>query len=104
MFDGFGVAIRIKYGTFNEVCEDFINLEIDVRKATETLILSGGDAPPPYSGDRLSKGYQAGALERRVLLIDEVDVFFTKVIFNIHCPRTAHTSVWTVRERIHEFR
>ena len=61
---------HIHYGTFNKICEDEINKEGDVRKIVEDLILDG----------KLSNinEQKRSSIRPRVLLIDEVDVFFSK--------------------------
>ena len=71
LFDFLDLQSFIHYGTFNKVCEDEINKEGDIRKIVEDLICDG----------KLSNSNQQNkqSLKRpRVLLIDEVDVFFSK--------------------------
>ena len=69
LFRAFGLAPRIKYGTFNTLCEDFINRHGDVRSCVLDHIAS--PAPPSARGPPDGAGAKG-----RVLLIDEVDVFF----------------------------
>jgi hypothetical protein len=70
LFDNLDLQKHIHYGTFNKICEDEINKEGDVRKIVEDLILDG----------KLSNinEQKRSSIRPRVLLIDEVDVFFSK--------------------------
>ncbi|CAG9315944.1 unnamed protein product [Blepharisma stoltei] len=67
----------IKYGTFNKLCEDDINSRGDIRAIVLDLIQNGRC---PSLSD--------GVAERpKILLIDEVDVFFTKSFYgNMYRP------------------
>ena len=68
MFEYLGIKEFIKYGTFNRLCESYINRDGDLRKIVENFIMSG---------KHLEKlGLQSNRPE--ILLIDEVDVFFSK--------------------------
>jgi hypothetical protein len=71
LFDQLDLKQFINYGTFNKICEDEINKDGDIRKIVEDVILDG----------RLNSGesdQKRNAARPRVLLIDEVDVFFSK--------------------------
>ncbi|ETO30348.1 hypothetical protein RFI_06774, partial [Reticulomyxa filosa] len=69
LFNILGVIDHIHYGTFNKICERIINEGGDVRKLVENLILPDNEK-------------KSNELERiirsKILLIDEVDVFFNK--------------------------
>lgn len=69
IFELLGVAENIHYGTFNKLCEDIINENGDVRKLAEELMRTGstGNATANSRAER-----------PKVLLIDEVDVFFNQ--------------------------
>lgn len=67
MFDYLKIKEYINYGTFNKLCEGFINREGDLRKIIKDLFLTGKNT------DKLN--IQSNRPE--ILLIDEVDVFFS---------------------------
>jgi hypothetical protein len=60
------VADKIYYGTFNQLCERLINEQGDIRDLASQMILSGPRAAATTVSTKVPK----------VLLIDEVDVFF----------------------------
>jgi hypothetical protein len=60
------VADKIYYGTFNQLCERLINEQGDIRELASQMILSGPSAAATTASTKVPK----------VLLIDEVDVFF----------------------------
>ncbi|ETO08110.1 hypothetical protein RFI_29276 [Reticulomyxa filosa] len=80
LFNILGVIDFIYYGTFNKICERIINEEGDVRKLVENLILPGNDDEKKVSDvPRVARS--------KVLLIDEVDVFFSKDFYgNCYSP------------------
>jgi len=69
LFNLLGVSQKIKYGTFNKICEDVINQDGDVRKLVENLWVEGVAN---------STALQNCSTCPSILLIDEVDVFFSK--------------------------
>jgi len=69
LFQCFGVEAKIEYGTFNKLCENYLNSVCNLREQLRTMIQSNEGAPKP-----LPEGVQIP----RVLLIDEVDVFLSK--------------------------
>ncbi|ETN98602.1 hypothetical protein RFI_38890, partial [Reticulomyxa filosa] len=72
LFNAFGVVDHIHYGTFNKLCERVINEGGDVRKLVENLIIP----------DDEKKGVETPYITRaKVLLIDEVNVFFNKEFY-----------------------
>ena len=78
LFDALGVTKHIHYGTFNQLCEKVINEHGDIRKVVRDCISSES------SDSRLSESPQ---YRPKILLIDEVDVFFGKDFYgNIYTP------------------
>eukprot|EP00052_Salpingoeca_macrocollata_P025734 m.234579 g.234579 ORF g.234579 m.234579 type:complete len:2885 (+) comp22475_c0_seq2:54-8708(+) len=73
-FDGIinilGVGEAVHYGTFNQLCEQIINAEGQVRTAVEEVITRGA-APTK----KMRK------LRPRFLIVDEVDVFFQREFY-----------------------
>ncbi|ETO12505.1 hypothetical protein RFI_24871, partial [Reticulomyxa filosa] len=80
LFNAFGVVDHIHYGTFNKLCERIINEGGDVRKLVENLIIPN-DEKKIAETPRVTRA--------RVLLIDEVDVFFNKE-FYVKCCKLLH--------------
>ena len=72
LFEQLGIVDKIYYGTFNELSERRINKRIDIRKGVEELFNG-------RSIDRLLNNEKDMPIE--ALLIDEVDVFFSKEFF-----------------------
>ena len=70
LFDKLDLNNYIHYGTFNKICEEEINKDGDIRKSVNDLILDG------KLNDK--NGQTKDYFRPRVLLIDEVDVFFSK--------------------------
>jgi len=66
LFDGFGVTQYISYGTFGQLCEQFINSRGDIRQIVASTVTGTSRSPK----EDKSKG------RKRILLIDEVDTFF----------------------------
>ncbi|CAF3312638.1 unnamed protein product, partial [Rotaria sp. Silwood2] len=81
LFDSLGVLSHIHYGTFNKLCEYIINENGDIRQAVEQLI----------SKDSNIVAENAKIIKRpKILLIDEVDVFFSRDFYgNIYTPATS---------------
>ena len=74
MFHFIGVAPRIHYGTFNQLCEFIINEQGNLRQKVEQLIRR-------KAGDKegVAQQEQSGVVQGtrpRIMLVDEVDVFF----------------------------
>lgn len=67
LFNAFGVQSNIHYGTFNKLAECWINEQADVRQ----LVLQAVEKNAPQ---KVAYNPQS---ETRILLVDEVDVFFT---------------------------
>ena len=76
LFDDLGVLSSIHYGTFNELCESVINSGVAIRSEVTGLL----------SGAGLTRR-QASTMKPRILLVDEVDVFFNKDFYgNTYTP------------------
>jgi hypothetical protein len=99
IFNAFGLGKNVYYGTFNKMCEDFINENGDIRALVETMIKNGFTSIAPGSSGRRDK----------ILLIDEVDVFFSKDFYgNLYKPLARLTDssitalinyIWEIRDQ-----
>ena len=69
LFDTLNLSQYIHYGTFFEICEQIINEQGDLRKIVEHFILNN---------EIKLKDSSDGNQRQKILLIDEVDVFFSK--------------------------
>ncbi len=78
LFHAFGVDDVIYYGTFNELCEKMLNADGNVREMVERTITTGstGSTGGRRRGKANCKGFKGAESRPRLLLIDEVDVFF----------------------------
>ncbi|MBX9585798.1 MAG: hypothetical protein K2X50_00940 [Gammaproteobacteria bacterium] len=72
LFDTLGVLENIHYGTFNKLCEAVINENGNVREIVKSLV--SNELNPVNSAKILSN-------RPKILLIDEVDVFFSKEFY-----------------------
>jgi len=83
MYQAFGVAENVKYDTFDSLCRRFLMARGDVKPATESFLTTGDfDQFTPFEESR-----------RRILIIDEVDVFFKKDFYG---------SIYNVFGQIHD--
>eukprot|EP00475_Leptophrys_vorax_P031010 TRINITY_DN4682_c0_g1_i4.p1 TRINITY_DN4682_c0_g1~~TRINITY_DN4682_c0_g1_i4.p1 ORF type:complete len:1758 (-),score=418.12 TRINITY_DN4682_c0_g1_i4:53-4783(-) len=99
VFEAVGVSHLIFYGTFQEVCERILNENVHVRDTT-LQFLKRGKVPKPRESTSFEK----------ILLIDEVDVFFDESFYgNLYLPVASLSSekifrlarqVWTNRNAI----
>ena len=82
VFTLFDVSSMVTYGTFQQLSERLINIEGDVRTMTREMVLpnkkSAARGDPRGSAARGSAKSQE---PRRVLLVDEVDVFFSSSFY-----------------------
>ena len=79
LFNDLEVSNLINYGTFNKLSERIINQNLDIRKAVFDLI----------STNIKTNYYKPISTKQRILLIDEVDVFFSKDFYgNLYSPST----------------
>ncbi|CAF4090243.1 unnamed protein product, partial [Rotaria sordida] len=78
LFDSLGVSSYIHYGTFKKLCEDKINENGNIREVIENLISTN------TNNSVLTDATQKRA---KILLIDEVDVFFSREFYgNLYTP------------------
>ncbi|KAL4463179.1 hypothetical protein ABPG74_007180 [Tetrahymena malaccensis] len=70
LFDKLKLKDLIFYGTFNKVCEQILNDNGDIREQTSNFISSSN-----------IQFKQDSTTNKQVLLIDEVDIFFSKEFF-----------------------
>ena len=79
VFQALGIEERIDYGTFNELCEKFLNEQCDLREKVCNMILSNASSIAQVSTTR--------SVRPKVLLIDEVDVFLSEKFYGgIYTP------------------
>ncbi|CAL6092092.1 Conserved_hypothetical protein [Hexamita inflata] len=71
LFNAFYVRDNISYGTFNQMCERYINEDGQIRKLTEDCILK----------NKLDAKKNNKMPRQKVLMIDEVDVFFNESFY-----------------------
>ncbi|CAL6057004.1 Helicase-related_protein [Hexamita inflata] len=71
LFNAFNVRDNIVYGTFNQMCEKYINEDGEIRKLTEDCILK----------NKLDAKKNNKMPRQKVLMIDEVDVFFNESFY-----------------------
>ncbi|CAL6025642.1 Helicase-related_protein [Hexamita inflata] len=71
LFNAFNVRDNIVYGTFNQMCERYINENGEIRKLTEDCILK----------NKLDAKKNNKMPRQKVLMIDEVDVFFNESFY-----------------------
>jgi hypothetical protein len=80
MFEALGVSERISYGTFNRLSEEIINENGDARELLVNLIKGKKEFKSKIAKDTKIK-------RAKLLLVDEVDVFFTKDFYgNSYTP------------------
>ena len=78
LFKALGIYEDVKYMTLTQVCEAEINKTVNIREVLGGMIL----------GTEASGQAMQGEYKPRVLLVDEVDVFFTKSFYG-SCYRPA---------------
>jgi len=103
LFKKFRIDEYISYGTFNRLCEEFINSRGDVRNIVESTIF----------GNQTTSKIKNPSTRPAALLIDEVDVFFNKDFYgNIYRPLVSlkHSKItalikhiWHARDKPEEF-
>ncbi|CAF4640605.1 unnamed protein product [Rotaria socialis] len=78
LFDSLGVVNYIHYGTFNELCEEIINEDGEIRQTVEQIISQNlGNIAIRSKANKRAK----------ILLIDEVDIFFSQEFYgNLYTP------------------
>ncbi|CAM9117607.1 unnamed protein product, partial [Ectocarpus fasciculatus] len=86
LFAAFGVSKCIRYGTFDKLCESFINRRGDIRSCVESMIEPSSTKKLPMNASAVSANslplvplpMHRPTTRPRVLLIDEVDVFLNE--------------------------
>ncbi|CAL6013582.1 Conserved_hypothetical protein [Hexamita inflata] len=71
LFNAFNVRDNIVYGTFNQMCERYINQNGEIRTLTENCILNQKTKSTKAKGNN----------RQQILMIDEVDVFFNESFY-----------------------
>ena len=99
LFDSLGVLEYIHYGTFNKLSEGLINENGEVRQIVGQYI-SGNSNSASQSSQQIKRA--------KILLVDEVDVFFTREFYgNVYTPSARLTDstitalinfIWTQRK------
>jgi hypothetical protein len=85
IFNSLGVEQSIHYGTFNKICENVINEKGDIRNRVINLIFSSASSIVPMADVELRR--KSKEEREKILLIDEVDVFFNQDFYgNIYTP------------------
>ncbi|CAF5016018.1 unnamed protein product, partial [Rotaria sp. Silwood1] len=78
LFDALNITEYIQYGTFNKLCEDMINRNGEIRKIVEHFISTDSNNSPVC---------KRPTERAKILLIDEVDVFFSQNFYgNVYTP------------------
>lgn len=95
LFERLGVEKEIKYGTFNQLCEDILNSDgTNFKEEVTNMILEKPKGILDNLADwvgvnrvKLSRGQNEISANPTILVIDEVDVFFEDNFFgNSYCP------------------
>lgn len=76
VFELFDVSQMVSYGTFQQLSERLVNSEGDVRDLVSAIL-----NPTTSAGGAASKSGNKLKLAKRILLIDEVDVFFSRSFY-----------------------
>lgn len=69
LFSTLGVDKYIEYGTFNKLCENLLNEQCNVRKTVKDMVIN--------NRNDISVINKKQSMHKKVLLIDEVDVFLS---------------------------
>ncbi|CAM2727660.1 unnamed protein product [Rotaria socialis] len=99
LFNSLGIQHYIHYGTFNKLCEGMINENGDIRQLVEKLISNSKDE---------TRNVHSKNTRSKILLIDEVDVFFSRDFYgNVYTPsaslkdttvKSLVSFIWTQRK------
>ena len=76
IFNDLGVTEQIYYGTFNKICESIINEDGDIRNNVIDLV----------ANETRSEELSGKTQRPKILLIDEVDVFFSDFYGSLYTP------------------
>ena len=81
LFKFLGIEDKIRYGTFNSLCEAILNKKVNVRDTVVQKILKNAEKKVNEEEKKQSEE------TKQALLIDEVDVLFSKEFFgNMYYP------------------
>jgi len=100
VFEFFNVADFIVYSTFNTLCERTINELVQVRGAVEQLV-----NPGQVKSSSFSVASPTTEFRKKVALIDEVDVFFSKSFYGqeyIPVARVRHSCISALIRQVFE--
>jgi len=93
MFAELGAKDRIHYGTFEQVCERMVNEGENVRTSVEKMILDSAQSTTlasssfSFSSSSTSSRIPSSTSFLRILVIDEIDVFFNERFYgNLYTP------------------
>ncbi|CAF3546493.1 unnamed protein product [Rotaria socialis] len=79
VFQSLGIEENIDYGTFNELCEKFLNKQCNLREEVSYMILNNKNS--------IKLVQKTDSLRPKVLLIDEVDIFLSEKFYGgIYTP------------------
>ncbi|CAF3045236.1 unnamed protein product [Rotaria sp. Silwood2] len=73
VFRALGVEERIEYGTFNKLCENFLNEQCNIREKVRDMIMNNKNV--------IDVVQTTTRIRPKVLLIDEVDVFLSEKFY-----------------------
>ncbi|CAF1149858.1 unnamed protein product [Adineta steineri] len=73
LFQALGIDERIEYGTFNRLCENFLNEQCSLRETVREMIMGNKNIVDISS--------KITRMRQKVLLIDEVDVFLSEKFY-----------------------
>ena len=88
LFESLNLLNVVHYGTFSKLCEEMINREGDIRKIVGELI----------STQNWSHNKNTSEMSPKILIIDEVDVFFHKDFYGDVCTPSVSLSDPTIQE------
>jgi hypothetical protein len=91
-FDLFGVRHMVQYGTFQQLSERLVNSEGDVRELTRDLMLSSERSMT------MNPSGAKGGQKKRILLVDEVDVFFSRSFYGETYDAVEHLKIPEITE------
>ncbi|CAF3144286.1 unnamed protein product [Rotaria sp. Silwood2] len=95
VFQALGIEDRIEYGTFNKLCEQFLNEQCNIREKVSNMIVNNNIA--------LTTVDTRIRIRPKVLLIDEVDVFLSDEFYGgMYTPTVylKHPSIKTLLDSI----
>ncbi|CAF1204521.1 unnamed protein product [Adineta steineri] len=73
LFQALGIDERIEYGTFNRLCENFLNEHCNLREKVREMIMRNKNI--------IDVSSKKTRMREKVLLIDEVDVFLSEKFY-----------------------